>query len=407
MDGIKPMNNLKITSRLGISIVFLLLALAIILHAYIGTISSHIEIAGQEKKGLAYMRPLMKTLDALGDQHMLKSRMDGGDAKAEGDIKAATKKVDDAFAEVEAADKRYGEALEFTPSGLSIHQHERLAFAKVLKKWHGIADAQPKDVSDAQYDSLTDDLHDMVAHINETSMLMSDPDLYTVYLMEATMMVLPDSLSRIAQGQGPLYHALATHKPLDYQLKERALVLTAFLEQNDVARVNADMRITYNQLPTYYGTESKVKARTEGALAEYDRTSKAFLQTLHDIAIVGTAPQAEAFVTQSQAARKAGYVFWQSCADQLDGFLQQRIDHFSNTRDVALLKASLAIAIALGFFWYVTHGIIASLRKIQHAMGEVGSGNFEYEVPCLDHKDEIGSIARTLELFRKSYWWLS
>src|SRR5438105_4155009 len=105
------MKNLKISTRLTLSILFFVLPLAVLLYSYIGTISANIETARMEQSGDAYLRPLIKALDKAEDHYTLKLRLDSGDMAAAAQLKATTDDVNKAFEEIRAVNERLGEAL--------------------------------------------------------------------------------------------------------------------------------------------------------------------------------------------------------------------------------------------------------------------------------------------------------
>ncbi len=67
------------------------------------------------------------------------------------------------------------------------------------------------------------------------------------------------------------------------------------------------------------------------------------------------------------------------------------------------LVVCMLLLTGVGFlYWHVMHGIQSSLKKLQAAMIEIADGRLDYKVPFLDQRDEIGSMARMLEIFREN-----
>ena len=85
---------------------------------------------------------------------------------------------------------------------------------------------------------------------------------------------------------------------------------------------------------------------------------------------------------------------------------QERLayDRFENT--LAELYASIAVAVALSLVISIVIGlaiagsIVRPLRALMNAMGAIVSGRYDHEVEDLKARDEIGEMARAVEVFR-------
>jgi methyl-accepting chemotaxis protein len=60
------------------------------------------------------------------------------------------------------------------------------------------------------------------------------------------------------------------------------------------------------------------------------------------------------------------------------------------------------IALAVLSFWVVFARILRPLLTLTGAMGKLANGNFEVAVSGVDRKDEVGEMARTVEIFKKN-----
>ena len=69
-----------------------------------------------------------------------------------------------------------------------------------------------------------------------------------------------------------------------------------------------------------------------------------------------------------------------------------------------MLATSLGSLVSLTIFlvglWFVRRRAITPLVRIGHYMSVLSSGNYEDDVPLLERSDEIGSMARSVEVFR-------
>ena len=117
-------------------------------------------------------------------------------------------------------------------------------------------------------------------------------------------------------------------------------------------------------------------------------------------------PQYRAAVDGINAAAKA----YAASNDKAAGYFQDRdsaaktslesqID-FSNKLYIGLglLSAVLGSAVA----WLVGRSIVPPVRRITETMQKISAGNYGVQVPALSNGDEIGDMARTVEIFREN-----
>ena len=65
---------------------------------------------------------------------------------------------------------------------------------------------------------------------------------------------------------------------------------------------------------------------------------------------------------------------------------------------VATLVATVATFLALG--WFAHEALVRGYGAVGLAMGRIADGDYAAAVPCLDRRDEVGSLARGLEAFK-------
>jgi HAMP domain-containing protein len=58
------------------------------------------------------------------------------------------------------------------------------------------------------------------------------------------------------------------------------------------------------------------------------------------------------------------------------------------------------VGLLIAFF--IARGIIGPLSRLNSGMKELAGGNFGVIVPGLDRKDEVGEMARTVQVFKKN-----
>ncbi len=94
--------------------------------------------------------------------------------------------------------------------------------------------------------------------------------------------------------------------------------------------------------------------------------------------------------------------------DAFYGLMQSRTDaavaadeaqaHFYFAVVVGTLVGTVATFLALG--WFAHEALVRGYGAVGLAMGRIAEGDYAAAVPCLDRRDEVGSLARGLEAFK-------
>ncbi|NMN60745.1 methyl-accepting chemotaxis protein [Xanthobacter sp. SG618] len=73
---------------------------------------------------------------------------------------------------------------------------------------------------------------------------------------------------------------------------------------------------------------------------------------------------------------------------------------YAEARFVLLVSIGVQIVLGLGAVAFIVIGITRPLNRVTDAMGKIAGGALDTDVPNRETKNEIGDIARTLEVFR-------
>ncbi len=68
--------------------------------------------------------------------------------------------------------------------------------------------------------------------------------------------------------------------------------------------------------------------------------------------------------------------------------------------DTLLVIAALLALLTVAFFWFTRYQLLRPMEKLGKTMTELAEGNFAVEIPAIGQADEIGDMARTVEVFK-------
>ena len=373
---IRWFHGLKVSQKLMLIGFFFMIPDSIMLYLFITEINANIAVARLEQAGNAYQRPLERLLDLVPRHRVLAREALSGDAAARGQLAGVAAEIDAAFDALETVDGRLGAELEFTPDGLAKHNRQGRSPRAVRREWDrlagqmdGILPAE-RDACDRNHLKLIADLRTMIAQAGDVSNLILDPDIDSYYLMDVTLLALPQTQDRLAQVMADgtdLLRVPAGAPAAAADLRIKLAVGLAELRTDDLDRIVASTGVSLNdnkQGGEMGGVCDALLAQVPPALADYVAAAKRF----DDLADrIQTGPPgsvtAVAYLTAGAAARDASDRYWQVAVDQLDAVLQNRIDCYTWRRTRSLGVAAGAFCGAVLLVTFITRSITNPLRR--------------------------------------------
>ena len=346
------------------------LPIAVLVYLMVINIDDNVTFAQWELKGDEYQRPLEDLLQDLQTEQLslLMNTGHSGD-EAAGELR---RKIDAAFLRLDQVDRRLGADLQFTDEGLAKRHrsHERAAI--VRQEWLELAkELENREATtagtaisgefDGKFDHLVSDVRTMITHMGDTSNLILDPDLDSYYLMDVTLLALPQTQDRLARATRFGYEALRRGGPTEEE-KIQLAVDAAMLQEADVDRVAGSSRTSLNEDAGFYGTSPSLQSRLPAALAEYEQANGPFIRVMKSLAagsVAGVSP--EAYLRSGLAARQESFAYWNTAVTEEDTLLHLRIAHFERRRTRSLLLASGAVLAAGLLALWLTRSITRPL----------------------------------------------
>jgi len=384
----------KIRTRLLLISCAFIMPVAVLLYFTVAGINTTIASSQLEIDGDAFQRPLEKLLVAVPKAQRLGLRFRASEGVGPA-WEDTARQADAAFAEVEKNWRTLGQGLQFTPEGLAARKRQHLELAKVKAQWQTLRQGGPGADMPKEYAALTQAIRDMIAHAGDTSNLILDPDLDSYYLMDITLLAVPQTQARLADilAAGETTLRGQTLTPAD----QRAFaVFAAHLEESDHSRILASTQSSLNEDVNFYGASPTLSKNLTPAVAAYDKALAPFIKTLTALSQSETPVLGlEEFRAQGEAALAASSALWDAAAPELDALLAARMASASHTRLLSLALTSLAILLAYALVFALAKGITGPLRKSVAFAKELSEGNLGAHID-VDQKDELGDLVKAL-----------
>jgi PAS domain S-box-containing protein len=360
---VKKFHSLKVSQKLMLVSVFFMLPDSIMLYLFITGINENIHFGQLEQTGNQYQRPLERLLDLL-PQHRLLARA-GDTSRRQLAIKEA--QIDEAFDRLLAVNAEIGGKLQFTPEGLAKRGRLGCDADSVLGKWQGLKTGMsglPPEECEKRHLEIIADIRSMIAHAGDTSNLILDPELDSYYLVDSTLMALPQTQDRLAQVMADGMDVLATPAQAARPGKVQLAIGLRQLREDDTDRIVSSTQTSLSQVARFHGSSDSFQTRVPTALKQYVDAANHFYDLTERLA--GDEPSGitlEQYLAAGKSARDASFALWRISDQELDGILQNRIDYYYFRRARSLGVAAAALLAAILLVTFITRSISAPLKK--------------------------------------------
>jgi methyl-accepting chemotaxis protein len=367
-----PLRHCKISTKLwSISLLYSAVSAVIVVYLIAKGANKDIDFARLERLGNEVQAPLERLLEALPKHHAAVRAAPADPAR----LADAERATDRAFDDVAAALARAGEQLQFTDAGLAARKREHVALRTVRDEWDRLkaaaAKAGPASAAlDEQYAHLVADVRTMITHVGDTSNLILDPDLDSYYLMDVTLVALPQTQDRLAQvtafGQGALRAGRVTPEQ-----QVQLAVYAAMLQESDLDRVSADVQTTLNEDKNFYGVSPTLQADLPAATKAYADAAAHFVQLTRQLAAGGkTEVTPNEYAAAGDRARDESFRLWNVASRELDALLQARIKSYAASRAWGFAMTAVALVVVAAVVQLIARSITRPLRAVATELGE-------------------------------------
>jgi PAS domain S-box-containing protein len=364
-DVFRRFHRLRVSQKLMLVSCVFMIPDSVLLMLFLFSINGYIHFAQWERYGSEYQRPLERLLDYLPAHRLLArgvgASLDAGDAA----LQRVEHRVDNAFVELEATNARIGEHLQFTDEGLGKRHREHFRVDTVKSEWLDLkAHVATLSVAerDARHLHLLADIRTMIAHAGDTSNLILDPDLDSYYLMDATLLALPQAQVRLAAVMA--YDVFAPGHVITREEQSRLAAYAALMKDADLDRVVASTRTALNEDVNFYGQSESLQRKIPPLLDDFVAATEEFIRMTSALSHSDRAPEvSDAFHAAGERARGASFRLWSAMDQELDGLLVRRIDHFKTRRAASLGLTALAALAAIGLVTFITRSISVPLKR--------------------------------------------
>ena len=359
-----------------------------------------IEFAVQELKGNKYQRALEVVLEGILQHKWLSERFLNGETTTATSIAAHEKNITTALNYLTTLDKELGDDLQFTTDGLAKRKRDGITATSLWQKSETLFGGWKKLKSSENIKSHNDiitHIRTMITHAGDTSNLILDPDLDSYYLMDVTLLALPQTQDRIAES-AVFVESLVKGGQLTQADRVQAAVYGALLKQSDLDRLVGSTETALNEDANFYGKSESLQKRLPEALKPLKERLEKHIALVESLSNIKTlrAFDLQAFRTNAHETLSQSFRTHEVDFDELDQLLSTRIQDIRGGLKVALQLTALALVVSALLTFWIARGLVKRIRAVTKVSQAIAAGNFGSRTG-LEGNDEISQLGQSFD----------
>jgi len=240
-------------------------------------------------------------------------------------------------------------------------------------------------------------LRELMSKIGDTSGLILDPDIDSFYVMDATVVNMPDLIDRTHE-LARLATAIALKDALTVDDRTAYLIGKGGLETS-ASNLASDFSHAFKG-----SADGSVKAHLDGLYAKAGALIPRLLAAT-DVLVLKKIEESDPAQVQALARETLSALrdLNAAAAADLERLLGNRADGFLSDRwtKLGVTFAMFALLFAFGRF-QVVRGVVRPVEAMTETMGQLAGGNNTVDVPGTDRADELGRMAQAVLVFKEN-----
>ncbi|TAD97280.1 MAG: HAMP domain-containing protein [Oscillatoriales cyanobacterium] len=377
--GIHLMNRLSYPQKFILIGFLFALPLTLVIYLLISEINSQVNFAQKEIYGNEYLRPLRQLRQhipqlQLLDYQPLNTNLSRPEFRAE--LEAT---IDSNFQNLANTDSRLGNLLKSSEK-----------MNKTYLTWQNFKLRRHQwslETYDFLYQTLLANINKLAADVGDSSNLILDPDLDTYYLMDATLLKLPEiqknlsEIRRISEKTSLNSNATQDDRTQYIALSVKLRELSEALEFN--------MNVAFINNP-----QQNLNPKLNNDLQSFIFIIYQLSKTLDKLNYPSETVQYYAYIDSTERVLELSFDLWDKIIEELDFLLLKRIEHLMNKKRTITIVVFLSLSIVFYVFVSFYQSVMETVLVLDEASKKMARGNLDYKIN-LDNKDELGQVVRS------------
>ena len=251
------------------------------------------------------------------------------------------------------------------------------------------------NITSTGYDVFHQSIRDYWSRIGDTSNLILDPDLDSYYLMDFTLLRVPESLTLLDSTYSLISEI--TSDNLSEKQKIDLTVLNGLIDSN-VENSNKSFLVSYEN----DSSEGKIiKPKLEPLITERNQVFSETSELISKSVSTGilSANDRSNLKKKIESGYSAQFALYDSSLDMLDILLKARVARFEKSKMITLSVVSIFIMISLFSIIYLVRSVNNSVNASRDIAEKLSGGDLTVNSGIRIGRDELGRIIEAMLFF--------
>ncbi len=370
------MNRLNYPQKFTLIGFLFAMPLTLVMYLLISEINSRVDFTQKQIYGNEYLRPLRQLREYIPKLQLLDyqpSNTNLGQPETRADLEA---KIDAKFHNLANTDNKLGDILNSTEN-----------FNKIYRNWQNFQRRRHEwslETYDFLYENLAIDLNRLNTHIGDTSNLILDPDLDTYYLMDATLIKLPEIQKILSDIRFISEKISLGYNPTQDDRIQLVALSVKLRELNNTLAINMDVSFKNN----HYGN---LESKLSDDFKSFNFLAEQLAKTLDKLNYPSVSIEPYIYIDSSERVLSSSFELWDKTIDQLDFLLQKRIHDLMSRKILTFAFVLIILAIVIYLFVSFYRSVMQTVFVLDEASKKMASGNLNHKI-ILNNRDELGQV---------------
>ncbi|MEG4457759.1 PP2C family protein-serine/threonine phosphatase [Microcoleus sp. N9_A1] len=374
--GIHLMNRLSYPQKFTLIGFLFAIPLTLVMYLLISEINSRVDFAQKEIYGNEYLRPLRQLREYIPKLQLLNYQALNRNLTNLDARRNLEAKIEANFQSLANTDRRLGKTLVSSDKFNNLYQNWQ-NFKLRRSQWS-------IETYDVVYKKLAADINKLSAHVGDTSNLILDPDLDTYYLMDASLLKIPEMQKILSEIRLVSQKSSARSDATPEERAKQITLADKLRELNQDLTINMEVGFSNNP---HGNLRKKLSERLTNFNSVVEQLTTQLDKLINPTALV----EYDAYLDGSYRVLDSSFELWDESLTELDFLLQKRIDNFVTKQNVIYIFVLIILAIVLYLFVSFYRSVMQTVFVLDEASKKMASGNLDHKI-ILDNRDELGQV---------------
>ncbi|MBE9146183.1 PP2C family protein-serine/threonine phosphatase [Planktothrix mougeotii] len=384
IDCFKPaisvINQLKYPQKFVLISCIFIIPLSLMMYLLISEVQTRIDFATQEQLGTLYLRPLRQLYPKIYQAQLLMANPNFS-REDQSQLQQLKREITDQIEILENLDSKIGNQLlttdlfkQFKESWRTLEENQKLWSLQTQKVYSSL---------------ILEQINQLRFQVGDQSNLILDPDLDTYYLMDTTLLKLPE-IHKILVDILLISQDISQRNQQELTQKEYWTITTlSGLLNNYNEKLKRSLEVSFNHNPA-----GNLQPKLGDKLNLLTDNIQTLNNGLSNMIRTGDTTHIQQYAQNAELNIEESLKLWDLTIDELDFLLQLRIQGFMDRQIFLSILVLITLLIVIYLFIGFYQSVMQTVNSLSIASQKMIAGEMN-ETLHLDNQDELADVAQS------------